>query len=63
MIQNGELLLAFLYISRYENGNSPQLKNKTVIEKFFSNAVTFIDIDKADKVENRAIEIMECGVK
>jgi predicted nucleic acid-binding protein len=63
LIQNGSLMLAISYISRYENGNSPYLKNKITIEQFFENAVAYIDIDKADIIENKANEIMKYGVK
>ena len=63
LIQDGSLLLAFSYISRYENWNSPHLNNKITIDKFFDNAKTFIDIDKADIIESKADKIMKCGVK
>ena len=63
LIQAGSLSLAVSYISRYENGNSPHSKNKIAIERFFQNAATFVDIDKAKTVELRANEIMTCGVK
>ena len=63
LIKNGKLLLAFSYISRYENGNCPYSRNKTIIEKFFENEVSFVDIDKADIIENRANKIMKYGVK
>jgi hypothetical protein len=63
LIRNGSLSLAISYVSRYENGNSPYTKNKITIEKFFDNATTFVDIDKADIIEWKAIEIVKCGVK
>jgi len=63
LIQAGSLLLAVSYVSRYENGNSPHSKNKITIEKFFGNATTFVDIDKADIIETKANEIMQYGVK
>ena len=63
LINFGHLLLAVSYVSRYENGNSPYSKNKITIEKFFENATTYIDIDKADLIEKRANEIMKYGVK
>jgi predicted nucleic acid-binding protein len=63
LIHNGSLLLAVSYISHYENGNSPHSKNKITIEKFFENATTFVDIDKADIIEKKASEIMKFGVK
>jgi predicted nucleic acid-binding protein len=63
LIRDDKLLLAFSYISRYENNNSPHSRNKIIIERFFENAVSFIDIDKADVVESRANNIMRCGVK
>ena len=55
--------MAVSYVSRYENGNSPYSKNKIAIEKFFEQATTYVDIDKADIAEKRANEIMEYGVK
>jgi predicted nucleic acid-binding protein len=57
------LLLAISYVSRYENGNSPYSKNKIAIEKFFENATTYVDINKADVIGERANEIVKCGVK
>jgi predicted nucleic acid-binding protein len=56
-------LLAISYISRYENGDSPYSRNKITIEKFFENAIIFIDIDKANIIEWKATEIMKCGIK
>jgi predicted nucleic acid-binding protein len=62
LIREGTISLTFSYISRYENGNSP-FPCKITIEKFFENAVSFVDIDKAEVVENKANEIMKCGIK
>ena len=62
LIHDGGLLLAVSYVSRYENGNSPFSKNKITIDKFFANATTFVDIDKADIIEVKANEIMKYGV-
>jgi predicted nucleic acid-binding protein len=63
LIREGKLLLAFSYVSLYENGNSPYSRNKSVIEKYFENATDIVDIDRADVVEIRANEIMKYGVK
>jgi predicted nucleic acid-binding protein len=63
LIHFGRLLLAVSYVSRYENGNSPYSKNKIAIEKFFENATTYVDVDKADIIEKRANEIIEYEVK
>jgi predicted nucleic acid-binding protein len=63
LIINGSLQLAVSYVSRYENGNSPYTRNRTAIERFFENAATVVDIDRAAAVESRANEIMKCGVK
>ena len=63
LIHNGSLALAISYISRYENWDSPLSRNKITIEKFFKNATTFVDIDKADIIECKANEIMKFGVK
>ena len=63
LIRDGFLQLAISYISRYENWASPHSKNKITIEKFFENAVTFVDIDKANIVEENADTIMQSGIK
>jgi len=63
LIRDGALCFAFSYVSRYENWNSPYAKNQITIERFFENATTYIDIDKADTIEQKAIEIMRYGVK
>ncbi|GHT78863.1 hypothetical protein FACS189464_3000 [Bacteroidia bacterium] len=52
----------FLF-SRYENGNSSNTRNRTTIETFFRNAVSFVNIDKADIIEIWTNEIMKYGVK
>jgi predicted nucleic acid-binding protein len=63
LIRDGFLELAISYVSRYENWNSPYSNNKITIERFFENAITFVDIDRADIIEMRANEIMKFGVK
>jgi predicted nucleic acid-binding protein len=63
LIRDGFLSLAISYVSRYENWNSPHSKNKITIEKFFENAKTYVDIDKADIIECKANDIMKYGVK
>jgi predicted nucleic acid-binding protein len=63
LIYGGNLSLAVSYVSRYENRNSPHSKNRITIEKFFESATTFIDIDKASIIENKANEIIRCGVQ
>ena len=63
LIQDGCLILAISYVSRYENWNSPYSKNKITIAKFFENATIIVDIDKADVIEAKANEIMKYGVK
>lgn len=63
LIINGSLQLAVSYVSRYENGNSPYTRNRAAIERFFENAATVVDIDRAEAVESRANEIMKYGVK
>ena len=63
LIQDGCLLLAISYISRYENWNSPYSKNKITIGKFFEHATTYIDIDKEHIIEEKANEIMKYGLK
>jgi len=63
LIIDGSLQLAVSYVLRYENGNSPYARNRAAIEKFFKNATTDVDISKAEAIENRANDIMKCGVK
>ncbi len=63
LIIDGSLFLAVSYVSRYENGNSPYARNKIAVEKFFENAVSFVDVDRAEIVGRRAKEIMMHGVK
>jgi predicted nucleic acid-binding protein len=63
LIRDGCLSLAISYVSRYEDWNSPHLKNKLTIEKFFENATTYVDIDKANLIEHKANDVMGFGVK
>ena len=63
LIYDGCLFLVVSYISRYENWNSPHAKNKITIENFFENAISIVDIDKADVIERKANEIMKSGLK
>ncbi|MDR2907219.1 MAG: PIN domain-containing protein [Bacteroidales bacterium] len=63
LIVEGHLQLTVSYISRYENGNSPYSRNKSTIEKFFENATTYVDINRAKEIEIFAIEIMKYGIK
>ncbi len=63
LIVEGHLQLVVSYVSRYENGNSPYERNKSTIEKFFENATTFVDIDRAEKIEKHATDIMKYGIK
>jgi len=63
MIRDGSLLLAISYVSLYENWNSPYSRNKITVNKFFEIATTFVDIDKADIIEQKANEIVKIGVK
>ena len=58
LICEGKLLLAFSYISRYD-----WARNKTTTEKFFENAISYVDVDVADIIEIKANEIMKHGVK
>lgn len=63
MIRERKLELVYSYISKFENGNSPNQENRISVERFFDFASHFIDIDKANEVEKMANDIMKHGVK
>jgi predicted nucleic acid-binding protein len=63
LIREGELELVYSYISKFENGNSPNKEGRVSVGKFFEFACEFVDIDKAEEVEQLANDIMKQGVK
>ena len=63
MIKEKELELVYSYISKFENGNSPNKQHRISVEKFFNYATSFIDINKAEEAEILANEIIKQGVK
>jgi len=63
LIKEKKLELVYSYISKFENGNSPNREGRISVGKFFDFASDFIDIDKAEEVEKLANNIMEQGVK
>jgi len=63
LIQNKRLSLVVSYVSRFENDDNPLFRNKITTERFFENATTYVDIDKAEIIEKKANEIMKYGIK
>jgi predicted nucleic acid-binding protein len=55
--------LTYSYVNRLENDDNPHTTRKTSIDAFFENATAYIDSHHAEKIENRAAEIMRSGVK
>ena len=63
LIRECKLELVYSYISKFENGNSPNRENRISVEKFFDFACDFIDIDKAEEAEKSANDIIKQGIK
>jgi predicted nucleic acid-binding protein len=63
LITEGKLDLVCSYMSVYENNDNPDKENRIVIDDFFTNAVLFIDYDKADIIEKHAKTIMNFNIK
>jgi len=47
----------------YENNDNPYEERLISIGDFFKNASEFVDYDKVEKVELKAVEIMNCHIK
>ena len=58
LITENHLTLAYSYMSLYENKDNPLEERQTSIDNFFKNASLFIDYDKAEQVETRALAVM-----
>jgi hypothetical protein len=52
LIISEELYLVYSYMSVYENSENPNPEHRKSILSFFRNATEFIDINKADIIEN-----------
>jgi len=63
LITGNELILACSYMSIYENNDNPHEERRFSIADFLNCASLFVDYDKAEKVETKAVEIMEHHIK
>lgn len=63
MIINKKLNLVYSYVSEYENSNNPNIKNRSSISQFFSNAVVYIDYSHKDEIQSKMNEIVKTGIK
>ncbi|MDR2554171.1 MAG: PIN domain-containing protein [Fibromonadaceae bacterium] len=63
LIKEGKLELVYSYISKFENGNSPNKENRGSVDRFFEFARVFVDVDKADEAEKLANDIVKQGLK
>ena len=51
------------YMNLYENSENPNNEHQNSIKSFFSYAVEFINIDKADTIESHAEELKKLKIK
>jgi predicted nucleic acid-binding protein len=63
LIAKNELVLAYSYMSVYENTGNPHKERRFSIANFFNRALQVVDYDKAEKVETKADVIMGYGIK
>ena len=63
LIMNKNINLVCSYMNLYENSENPNHENQNSIRSFFSYAIEFIDIDKADIIEYHAEEIKKWKIK
>jgi predicted nucleic acid-binding protein len=55
--------LVYSYVNRLENGENPFATRKNSINNFFTNAAFYIDSRHAEIIEERAVVIMQTGIK
>ena len=63
LIISKDLYLVYSYMSVYENSENPNPEHRKSILSFFHNAIEFIDINKANIIEERAERIKKCNIK
>jgi predicted nucleic acid-binding protein len=63
LIIEKEIDLVYSYINRLENDDNPFTTRKNLIDSFFVNAVFYIDAGHAEAIEERAVVIMQTGIK
>lgn len=64
LIKNNQIELAASYMLLFENHQNPYEMRKNAIYTFLrNNTSVYIDHDKADKVNDLAVQIMKTGVK
>ena len=63
LITSNKLKLICSYMSHFENNDNPHEERRCSIADFFKYAKHFVDYDKAEKVEEKASEIMDFQIK
>jgi predicted nucleic acid-binding protein len=63
LVRDKKINLACSYMSSYENNDNPNIEHRDIITDFLTNAIVYIDYDKADEVENRAEALKKLGLK
>ena len=63
LIIDKKVNLVYSYMSRYENSQNPFDIRRNTISDFFKNAAVYVDEDNADKIQHKANEIINSGVK
>ncbi len=55
--------MVYSYMSRYENSQNPFKIRRDTISDFFRNSSVYVSEDNADKIQVKASEIMQTGIK
>ena len=63
LVLDKEIVLAYSYMSLYENNDNPHEERQFSISDFFRNASLFVNYDKAEKIEAIAAEIMKYQIE
>ena len=63
LIIKKEIDLVYSYVSRFENDKNPHAANRKAIDEFFKTAAVYVDHTHSQSIENRAITIMQSGIK
>lgn len=64
LIKKGQIELVTSYILHYENSQNPfEMRKRAITEFMRKNSAIHVDFDKADKIKEKADDIIKTGIK